>query len=311
MGVAGSVVRTNAQADTLPIQNVVAEALKELQGRTDCPRVVNGVPSGIAWFDRATGGLQPGTLTIVGGFPGVGTTSLVTQIAMHATLEHAIPTWFFSLDVSASELVTRMLASESSIDISQLRRGLLAPEHWKEGIYPASKRLDAAPLIFDECPLVTAANIVDAARRFRAAPHYFPGRPIGRETSRPSLGLLVIDTLDLVAANDLATNDPHAHAPSPRAMSAAAQALKALAVELEIPVLVTSTIILPHHGRRLHSSRIGTAVSREADLVTLIHRKPDQSKAQLVLAQHRRGPTGCMACTFRREYSRFDAYAYS
>jgi replicative DNA helicase len=243
------------------------------------------VPTGFTELDDLTGGLHPGNLIAIGGRPGMGKTSLALAVAANAAIHHRIPVLVFSLEAPKAELMERMLCSEARVDIGRLRRGRLNSND-KVRIIHARRRIAAAPLFVDDAAAPTIDEIRAKALRFRSN----------------SRGLVIVDYLQLIGAPGRKWQSRG------REIAEMTRGLKALATELQMPVIVTSQLARRRHLRK------GGAIRRDADLVMFIHRDvwfdADLSlreTTRLVVAKNRNGATKEIPLKFTREHSRFES----
>lgn len=301
------------------VGELMGQVLESIAARARERKSVTGVPTGFSKFDEMTSGLQPENLIVVAARPGAGKTSWAVNVAVNAALQHRIPVCIFSLEMSNQELMERMLASEARIDSSRLRKGSIEFRDWKEKIYPASSKFLQAPIQIDDSAAPSLLEIRAKARRFRHDPRYFPDRPTvedGAAARRPAPGLIVIDYLQLARGAGGRRDDTRE-----REIAEISRGLKALAKDLQIPILAVSQLNRSLEKRddkrpQLSDLRESGAIEQDADLIVFIHRddmfNPESAargKTELIIGKHRNGPTGSVPLTFIREYTRFENYA--
>jgi replicative DNA helicase len=177
------------------------------------------VPTGFPDLDRLTTGMQKGDLVIVAARPSMGKTSWVMNVAQNAAIEHGVPVAIFSLEMSKEQLVQRLLCSEGRVDAQKLRRGKLSPEEYQR-LAAAAGHLNTAPLWIDDSPGITVLEMRAKARRLK---------------SETDLGMLVVDYMQLMSSSGKAENRV-------QEVSQISRGLKALARELNIPVLALSQL---------------------------------------------------------------------
>jgi len=272
------------------------DALEERQGNK---ALVTGVPTGFTRLDELTAGLQKSDLVILAGRPGMGKTAFALNIAKNAAVDDNIPVAIFSLEMSKEQLSFRMLSSEARIDSSRLRRGFISQEDWLK-ITDAAGFLSQAPIFIDDSPNITVLEIRAKSRRLKM---------------ESNIGLLIIDYLQLMKSRASAERRD-------LEISEISRSLKALAKELDIPVLALSQLNRKLEERsdkrpQLADLRESGALEQDADVVAFIYRdelynkaenNPNKGKAELIIAKQRNGPTGIATLTFLDTYTRFENY---
>ncbi|HEX7508729.1 MAG TPA: replicative DNA helicase [Polyangia bacterium] len=306
------VAQKNRRENARPVSEIMSEVLENIDARARESKSVTGVPTGFKKLDEITAGFQPENLIIVAARPGVGKTSWALNVASFAALNHKIPVFVFSLEMSKHELIERLLAGEARIDSNRMRRGLIEYSEWKNKIYPAGNRISQAPILIDDSPGVNILELRAKARRFRSDPHYFPPQKDGP----PPLGLIVIDYLQL--AHGLGGRREESRE---REIADISRGLKALAKELHLPIIAVSQLNRSVEKRedktpQLSDLRESGAIEQDADIILFIHRDEmynadpsGRGKALLKIGKNRAGPTGEVDLTFIREYTRFESYA--
>jgi len=238
---------------------------------------------------------EPGDLVIVAGRPSMGKTTLAVNIAENAAIERKVPAAIFSMEMSAEALTLRMIASLGRVSQSHLRTGALSAEDWPR-ITSATEVLSQAPLYLDETPALTPTEIRARARRLK------------REKG---LGLIVVDYLQLMQVPGTKENRA-------TEISEISRSLKALAKELQLPVIALSQLNRSVEQRAekkpvMSDLRESGAIEQDADLILLIYREevyepntPRKGIADIIVAKQRNGPTGEVRLTFLGEYTRFE-----
>jgi replicative DNA helicase len=263
---------------------------------------VVGVPTGYKDLDEMTAGLQPGELIIIAGRPSMGKTALALNIAEHIAIDNGVPVAIFSMEMSASQLAARVLGSISRIDQHQLRTGRLGDKEWAQ-LSEGMGRLHDAPIFIDDSGGLNALEVKARARRLK--------RQYGK------LGLIVVDYLQLMAATTSGENRA-------TEISEISRSLKALAKELEVPIVALSQLSRAVDQRTgdkrpiMSDLRDSGAIEQDADVVLFIYREavykpdlPDEQKgmAEIIVGKQRNGPTGIIKMTFLGRYTRFENYA--
>ncbi|MGH8677779.1 MAG: replicative DNA helicase [Burkholderiales bacterium] len=281
-----------------PVLTQVVERIDQLYNR-DNPSDVTGVPTGFTDLDRMTSGLQPGDLVIIAGRPSMGKTSLALNIAEHVALDAGLPVGVFSMEMSAGQLVMRMLGSVGKLDQHKLRTGRLADEDWRR-VTDAVGKLNDAPIQIDETAALNALELRARARRLH--------RQYGK------LGLVVVDYLQLMSATSQGENRA-------TEISEISRSLKALAKELSVPVVALSQLNRsleqrPNKRPVMSDLRESGAIEQDADLIFFIYRdevynpdSPDRGRAEVIIGKQRNGPIGTVMLTFQGEFTRFANFA--
>jgi len=283
-----------------PIKDLIHPNMDKIQKLFDKSQHVTGVPTGFTDLDDKTAGLQASDLIVIAGRPGMGKTSFALNVAENAALLHGRKVGVFSLEMSRDQLIQRLLCSQARTDLSKLRRGYLTDRDWR-AITIASGKLYDAPIYIDETAGVTVLDVRTRARRLKA---------------EHGLDLLVIDYLQLMHGSGKVENRV-------QEVSQMTRSLKALAKELDIPIVILSQLSrAPESSERrskipqLSDLRESGAIEQDADIVLFIYReemyKPEveelRNKAQVIIAKHRNGPTGLVNLTFLKESTRFENY---
>ena len=267
----------------------------------DDPNGVTGVPTGYADLDQKTAGLQPGDLIIIAGRPSMGKTSLALNIAEHVGMEAGLPVAIFSMEMGAAQLTMRLLGSVGKLDQHKMRIGQLEDEDWPK-LTNALGSLNEAPIFIDEGSALNSYEVRARARRL----HRQQGK----------LGLIVIDYIQLMsAANEQSTENRATE------VSEISRSLKALAKELNVPVVALSQLnrsveSRPDKRPMMSDLRESGAIEQDADVIMFIYRdevyNPETAEkgvAEIILSKQRNGPTGTVKLTFLGQYTRFENYA--
>ena len=280
-----------------PVLAKVFERIDHLHSQEN-PSDITGVPSGFVDLDRLTAGLQPGDLVIVAGRPSMGKTSFALNIAEHVALHPSVslPVAIFSMEMSASQLAMRMLSSMAKVDQTRLRTGRLTDEEWSR-LTDEIARLNEARIHVDETAALNALELRARARRMK--------REYGK------LGLVVVDYLQLMSASAHGENRA-------TEISEISRSLKALAKELDVPVIALSQLsraVEQRNDRRplMSDLRESGAIEQDADVILFIYREevyaPDKEeakgRAEAIIGKQRNGPIGTVHLTFLGRYTRF------
>lgn len=256
---------------------------------------ITGISTGFNEFDKLTAGLQPGDLIIIAGRPSMGKTALAVNIAENAAIGVKVPTAIFSMEMPAQQLAFRMISSLGRVDQSHLRTGNFPDEDWSR-INMAVQLMSEAPIFIDDTPSLSPGEIRARARRLH------------REHG---LGLIVVDYLQLMQV-------PGSKENRATEISEISRGLKALAKELECPVIALSQLnrsVEQRTDRRpiMSDLRESGAIEQDADLIVFIFREevynqdtPRKGVADIAIAKQRNGPIGDFPLTFVGRYTKFE-----
>jgi replicative DNA helicase len=261
---------------------------------------VTGVPSAFTELDNYTGGFQNSDLIIVAGRPSQGKTALVLSVARNAAILHDVPVAFFSLEMSIQQLVLRLICAEARVDAHSVRTGRLPEDEWRK-LSTSVGKLYKARIFIDDTPALSALEIRAKARRLKA---------------EHNIGLVVVDYLQLMQG-------PKNVQSREQEISTISRSLKALAKELNIPVIALSQLnrAVEMRGDKrpvLADLRESGAIEQDADVVLFVHRpemfginvdennEPTEGMAEIIIGKQRNGPTGSARLAFIKQYARFE-----
>ena len=287
------------------IKEVLWPTFEHIERLQDTPGGVSGLATGFADLDRMTTGLQPGDLAIVAGRPSMGKTSWVLNVAQTAAIENGVSVAIFSLEMSKEQLVQRFLCADGGVDAQRLRRGRLEPDEYQR-LARAAGRLNTAPIWIDDSATSNVLEMKAKSRRLKA---------------EADLGLVVVDYIQLMSGSRRTDSRV-------QEVSEISRGLKALARELEVPVIALSQLSRAPEQRtdrrpQLSDLRDSGAIEQDADLVMFLYRPEYYSgptdkdgnsiegKAELIMAKQRNGPTGTVELYFHKTYTRFDSVSRS
>jgi replicative DNA helicase len=278
-----------------PVLAKVFEKIDLLYHR-DNPSDVTGVPTGYTKLDQMTSGLQGGDLVVVAGRPSMGKTALALNIAEYVAVDNGLPVAVFSMEMSASQVATRMLGSIARVDQHKMRTGRLNDSEWGS-LSDAMGKLHETPIYIDEGGALTALEVRARARRLK------------RQFSK--LGLVVIDYIQLMAASNAGENRA-------TEISEISRSLKAMAKELDVPVIALSQLNRaleqrPNKRPVMSDLRESGAIEQDADVILAIYRdevynpeSPDKGTAEVNILKQRNGPIGVVKLTFLGQFTRFE-----
>jgi replicative DNA helicase len=282
-----AVSESNLHRDVVPLDIALRRFADQISARADDHN--EGVPTGFASLDAKTGGLQPSDLILVAGRPGLGKTSFALNIMWNAAVTKKTCA-IFSLEMSELQVVQRLVSMTSEIDGNRMRRGRLSDVEFRS-ISAASDELQKAPIYVEESSQLTVTDILAKSRRLQA---------------EKGLDLVVVDYLQLIEG----AGDDEGRVQEVARIS---RALKAIARELQVPVLAISQLSRQIETRgtepMLSDLRESGALEADADLVMFLWQKDrkdrDENVVRLKLAKHRNGPTGDFDLHFQSELTRF------
>ena len=257
-----------------------------------------GIPSGFKEFDDLTSGFQNSELIIIAARPSVGKTAFALNIAQNVGIRQKKSVAIFSLEMSKEALIQRMMCSEARIDSQKLRKGFLSDEDWAP-LTTAAGKLAEANIFIDETPAITDMKLRAKARRIQ---------------SRHGLDIIIVDYLQLM------TSTKRRNEGKTQEISEISRSLKALARELNVPVIALSQLSRAVESRSrtdkrpiLSDLRESGAIEQDADVVAFLYREelynPDTENkgiAEVIIQKQRNGPTGTIKLKFFDKYTRFE-----
>jgi replicative DNA helicase len=287
------VARRDDRDDVAVLRDLVDQAMIDLENIQNREAAYTGIPTGFRDIDDMTSGLQPGNLVIIAARPGVGKSSLATNIARNVAITRQ-PVALFSLEMSRFEIGMRLLCSEARVPWDRIRSKRVGPNDWSN-IVQAAELLHEAPLHIVDSGNVNIVDIRAKARRMR--------------TGRQGLELIIVDYLQLMTS-------PSSRRPDNRQQEVAeiSRSLKLLAKELHVPVIALSQLNRNPEARadkrpQLSDLRESGTLEQDSDVVMLIHRDdsdPEKKRqTELIVAKHRNGPTGTIRLDFEPALTQF------
>ena len=279
------------------VKELLVKAVDRIDKLFQLDSHITGVPTGFNDFDEQTAGLQPADLIIVAGRPSMGKTTFAMNIAENAIIKQQVPTLVFSMEMPGEQLVMRMMSSLGHIDQHKVRTGKLNDSDWPR-ISSTVGMLSEAPLFIDDTPALTPSDLRARARRLM------------REHG---LGLIVIDYIQLMQSSKNGENRA-------TEISEISRSLKALAKELNVPVVALSQLNRsleqrPNKRPIMSDLRESGAIEQDADVIVFIYRdevynqdSPEKGTAEIIIGKQRNGPIGSTRLTFNGQYTRFDNF---
>jgi replicative DNA helicase len=294
----------NMKKDYTQIDPVIKTAIDVIQKSAANKDGLTGVPSGYYKLDDITSGWQPSDLVIIAGRPAMGKTSFALSMAKNIAAEYQVPMAFFSLEMSNTQLVNRLISNVCEIQGSKILNGQLRPDEW-ERLDKRVNNLLGAPLFIDDTPGLSVFELRTKARRL---------------VREHGVKMIMIDYLQLMNANGMRFSSRQEE------VSTISRSLKGLAKELDIPIIALSQLNRGVESReglegkrpQLSDLRESGAIEQDADMVLFVHRpeyyhiyQDDNGRdlhgmAQIIIAKHRKGATGDVLLTFRGEFTRFE-----
>lgn len=279
-----------------PIRDIVKQSFKTLERLYEKKELVTGVPSGFKELDQMTAGFQPSDLIIVAGRPSMGKTAFCLNVVQYAAIEKRTPVAVFSLEMSKEQLVIRLLCSEAHVEGTRLRTGFLSEGDWPR-LTIAAGNLSDAPIFIDDSAALSILELRAKARRLKAD---------------QGLGMVIIDYLQLMRGRTKVESRQ-------QEISEISRSLKAVAKELNIPVIAVSQLSRKTEERtgmrpQLSDLRESGAIEQDADLILFLYRdevynrsedNPNRGKAEMIIGKQRNGPTGKIELVFLSKFTTF------
>ncbi len=294
------VAEGNIKKETRPIKPVLNEAILQIEKARNQKDGLSGVPSGFTSLDRITSGWQRTDLVIIAARPSMGKTAFVLSMARNIAIDHNKSVAVFSLEMSSLQLVTRLIAAETELGSQKLKSGRLEEHEWTQ-LNQRIKAFDNAPMFIDDTPALSIFELRAKCRRLKM---------------QHDIQVVVIDYLQLMTAGTDSRGSRE------QEVSMISRSLKAIAKELDIPIIALSQLnrsVESREGKRpqLSDLRESGAIEQDADIVLFIHRPEyfgiteDESGnsllgvAEIIISKHRNGPIGDVHLTFKKELAKF------
>ena len=282
--------------DITPISELVMDVFRKTEDRAKMKNALTGLASGFVDLDKLTSGFQPSDLILVAARPSMGKTAFTLNIASYVAVKLKKPVAFFSLEMSNVQLVQRMLCAEGGIDSQAMRAGEMDYDDWQR-LITACDRLTKAPIYIDDTPGITVTELRSKARRIKA---------------EHGLSLVVIDYLQLMQGRNSRNSENRQ-----QEISEISRSLKALARELEVPVIALSQLSRSVEARQikrpmLSDLRESGSLEQDADIVMFLYREDYYDKetenaniTEVIIAKHRNGPIDSIRLFFERRFTKF------
>ncbi len=281
--------------------DILKRTIEQIEEASKSAGAFNGVPSGFMSLDRITLGWQPSDLIIVAARPSMGKTAFVLSMARNMAVDYGTGVAFFSLEMSATQLMMRLVVAETGLSSTDIRSGRLTPEQWRH-LESSVKPLGTAPLYIDDTPALSVFEFRSKARRLKI--HH-------------NIKIIIIDYLQLMTG----TQDSKGN--REQEVAFISRTLKAIAKELDVPIIALSQLNRSAESRggskrpQLSDLRESGAIEQDADIVAFIHRPeyygftetedhlPTAGLAEIILAKHRNGAVTDVRMRFLKDQARF------
>ncbi len=294
------VAEGNIKKETLPIKPILREAARQIEEASRREDGLSGIPSGFTALDRITSGWQKTDLVIIAARPAMGKTAFVLSMARNMAVEHRKPVAVFSLEMSSVQLVNRLIAAETELGSDKIKNGRLAEWEW-EHFNRKLNVLEEAPMFIDDTPALSIFEFRAKCRRLKL---------------QHDIGVVIVDYLQLMTAGTDGRGNRE------QEVSLISRSLKAIAKELDIPIIALSQLnrsVESREGKRpqLSDLRESGAIEQDADLVLFIHRPEyygiteDENGnsllgvAEIIVAKHRNGSVGDVQLAFKKQQVKF------
>jgi replicative DNA helicase len=284
----------NIKKETSEIKSILKKSIEEIENKGK--NKYSGIPAGFTKIDRLTNGWQKSDLIILAARPGMGKTAFILNALRNSALEFGFPVAIFSLEMSSIQLVNRLISAEAEIPGNIIKTGKLNEQQWERLIYKTSK-LNDAPIFIDDTPALSILELRAKARRLK---------------SKHNIELLVIDYLQLMSVNKKTDNRE-------QEISLISRSLKAMAKELNIPVIALSQLnrLLETRADKrpiLSDLRESGAIEQDADQVIFLYRPSyygsnqeicEDNDCEIIIAKNRNGALQTVTMKFIDEYTKF------
>lgn len=283
-----------------PISITVSKVIDKIAKASLQKSSVTGVPTGFTDLDRQTSGMQPSDLILVAARPSMGKTAFILNMARNMIL-HGYRIAIFSLEMSKEQLVNRLLSMESNVDSQVLRNGNLTDSDW-DNVVEASSEISEWPLVIDDTPGITVSELRTRCRRYKL---------------EHGLDCIMIDYLQLMSGSGARNEESRQ-----QEISSISRSLKALARELNVPVIACSQLsrapeLRTDHRPMLSDLRESGAIEQDADVVMFLYRdeyynkeSPNKGITEVMVAKQRNGPVGTIELVWLANLTRYANKSY-
>jgi len=289
-------IAQKSQVEYSHVKDAIAEALAFIDSARNSEGVASGLPSGFIDLDRLTAGFQPSDLVVIAARPGMGKSSFMLSIVLHLALNEKVPLAIFSLETSKKQLALRMLSMFSGVPLQNMRQGFLSNEDW-EKILRASSELSSMDIYIDDSPSLSTTELRIKSRKLK---------------QEEGVKIIFVDYLQLLGV-------PYRRSSRQEEVAEISKSLKALAKELEVPVVALAQLSRQVEQRsdkrpQLADLRESGQIEQDADLILFIHRPEvykknpppeEEGLAEIIVAKQRQGPTGIVKLAFDKDTTAF------
>lgn len=297
-----AISETHLRREYKTMASLIMEALDRIKDIRNSDSDLSGVPSGFSELDRVTAGWQPSDLIIIAARPGMGKTAFVLSMARNTAVDYNLPVAVFSLEMSALQLVTRLIAAETELAAGKLRKGDLKEYEWEQ-LNAKIKKLAEAKIFIDDTPALTVFELRAKCRRLKY---------------EHNVSMIIVDYLQLMSGGSDNRGNRE------QEISNISRSLKGLAKELNVPVIALSQLsraVETRGGSKkpiLSDLRESGAIEQDADLVLFIYRpeyykipeddqgRPTEGTAEIIVAKHRNGTLKDVRLRFIDKFAKFD-----
>jgi len=292
-----NIAQSQSSTNQSDSKRLLDRVFEDLTKKYEQKSAITGIATHYHDFDNMTAGLQNSDLIIMAGRPSMGKTAFALNVALRAAARSEAPTVVFSLEMSMEQLMTRLLAVQAKVGLQNLRTGYIEDQDWQK-LYEAGDTLAQAPIFIDDTPALSTLELQARCRRLKA---------------EHNLGLIIIDYLQLMRASGRTDSRE-------QEISEISRSLKALAKELNVPVIALSQLNRKVEERTdkrpmMSDLRESGAIEQDADIIIFLYRdaaynksedNPLKNHAEIIIAKQRNGPVGKCELFFKKEYTLFE-----
>jgi primary replicative DNA helicase (EC 3.6.1.-) len=284
------------------MKEVSNEVLEIVEKRKNADRLITGLPSGFLDLDKLTAGFQPSDLVVIAARPGMGKSSFMLSMVLSLVFEEKLPVAIFSLEMSRVQLGMRMFSMRSGVPLQNIRQGFLSDEDW-EKVLRAALELSSRDIYIDDSPNLSTTELRIKSRKLK---------------NEKNVEIIFVDYLQLLKT-------PYRGATRQEEVAEISKSLKALAKELNIPVVALAQLSRQVEQRsdkrpQLADLRESGQIEQDADLIIFIHRPEvyrknpppeEEGLAEIIVAKQRQGPTGLIKLAFDKDTTMFKPLPYA
>ncbi len=282
-------------SDFVPIKQVALNVLERIEAASKSEGTVTGIPTGFIDLDYKTSGMQPSDLVLLAARPSMGKTAFVLNLVDYVAVRKGMPCMIFSLEMSKEQLVNRMLSMESNVDSQKLRTGSLTDADW-DAVVEGIGIIGNSKLLIDDTPGISITELRSKCRKIKL---------------EYGLSMVIVDYLQLMSGSGRSGDNRQ------QEISEISRSLKALAREIQAPVVALSQLIRACESRQDHRPMLSDlresgAIEQDADVVMFLYRDDYYNKdtdrpnvAEVIIAKQRNGPIGTVELLWRPEFTKF------